>query len=142
MAQFQLGRPRGYINAGIDWLYTSARQGFSRAQQELGFVRKADKVEVPDHTEEAFRWFQSAAKQGDPISQGELGVAYFYGKKRISKDADRAFVETKKAADQGYNPAIYNLGYFTYYGVGTRVDQAAGERWIRKATQQGYTPPQ
>ena len=148
VAQFQLGRPSaargrgGYIAGDVEWLYRSARAGFSEAQRTLGLLHRDRAGDDPAQwTGEENQWFEGAARQSDPVSRNEIALSHFHGI-GSPKSLPLALAQVRRAAAQGYSPAMYNLGVFLYHGLGMPADQQAGRRWIEKATGRGYEPPQ
>lgn len=110
-------------------LLDSATQGYSDAQNRLGFEYDAQK-----NYAEAIKWYLKAAEQNNVKSFHNLSIKYYLGQ-GVEKDEKKAFDYAFKAANLGHIDAEYNLGIFYYRGIGVAADRNEGIKWIKKAAQ-------
>lgn len=121
------------------WYQRAAKQGYPRAQRNLGLMYGLGRgIQKDDY--KAFKWIQKAAKQGHAKAQNNLGAMYLKGK-GTQRDYRQAFKWLQKAAKQGNARAQYIVGVMYKNGEGTRKDKIKARKWLRKAAEQGYTGP-
>ena len=62
----------------VKWLRLAAKQGFAKAQYNLGVMYQQGQGVSQDY-KTAVKWYALAAEQGDAEAQFNLGVMYFEG---------------------------------------------------------------
>ena len=77
------GVPQDYEKA-IEWYTKSAKQGYTKAQFNLG-VMYAEGKGTPQGDKRAVHWFTESAEQGNADAQYYLGVMYAEGKGPYAK---------------------------------------------------------
>ena len=114
----------------IVWLQKSAEQGYSFAQNDLGYWYGKG-YGVGKDTEKAFYWYKKAAEQGNETALYNVAICYEKGL-GVQQSKSDAFYWYKKAADQGNKDALFELGKCYYYATGTSRDyQMAYEMFMK-----------
>jgi hypothetical protein len=116
-------------------LLAAARQGNSKAQNNLGYLYETGK-DVRQDDAEAVKWYRKAAEQGHAKAQYNLASHYSQGRgiPRDEKEAARWYLE---AARNGLGIAMTHLGVRYATGNGVGKDDAEAVKWYRKAAEQG-----
>ena len=124
----------------VKWVRKAAKQGFARAQYDLGLMYEFG-TGVERSNEKAAEWYLKAAEQGYARAQFWLGYMYEYGT-GVEQSYEKAAEWVQKAAEQGYADAQYNLGdrYRDGRGVEESFEKAA--EWVQKAAEQGLAVAQ
>ena len=117
-----------------EWYEKSSKQGYAKAQSELG-VMYLDGNGVKRDYKTAADLLTKAAMQGDVKAQYNLGYIYEHGY-GVKKDAAAAVKWYRKAAEQGHLFAQNNLGAMYHSGRGVEQDFAEAAKWYRKAAEQ------
>ena len=86
-------------NEAVKWLIKSAEQGYSKAQDVLGFCYWSGKGTNQDFVKAVY-WYQKAANQDNANAQRNLAVCYKNGQ-GVSKDMKCAVDWFKKSAENG-----------------------------------------
>lgn len=86
-------------NEAVKWLIKSAEQGYSKAQDVLGFCYWSGKGANQDFVKAVY-WYQKAANQDNANAQRNLAVCYQNGQ-GVSKDMKCAVEWFKKSAENG-----------------------------------------
>jgi len=155
LAQFKLGRfsteeillkeifgdsddPKDQMQKKIDWLVTSAVQGYAPAQVKLGNYYQHG-YEFRQNHQKAFEWYSKAAEQGYRRGQYYLGNCYYNGV-GTKRDPEEAVRWLRYAAEQGDSDAQFNLGliYHNEDNIkGVSINLAESIKWNLRAAEQG-----
>lgn len=117
----------------IVWLQKSAEQGYSSAQNNLGYWYMHG-YGVNKDLEQSFYWYKKAAEQGHKKALYNVAVCYEYGY-GVKKSESDAFYWYKKAADQGNKDALFELGKCYYYAIGPSRDYQMAYEMFMKAVE-------
>lgn len=88
------------------WFKQSARRGYIKAQNHLGYYYHNGKC-VERNYIDAFYWWKQAAKQGDAEAQYNLSVCYKNGD-GVEQDEHKAQMWYDRAVKSGYDKEITN----------------------------------
>ncbi len=119
-----------YATAIREWRLF-AKQGYAKAQNNLGFMYRSGKG-VPQGYAEAMNWYRKAARQGYATAQNNLGFIYRNGE-GVPKDYAEAVRWYRKAAEQGNAGAQNNLGTMYRNGLGVPQDYVQAHMWLNLA---------
>ena len=125
---------KDYQNS-LEWFQKAADQGYSNAQNFLGYMYENGYGVTQDYTK-AVELYQKAADQGLIIAQCNLGLMYANGY-GVTQDYDKAIKWYQKAANQGNARAQNNLGLMYQNGWGVTQDYVKAVELYRKAANQG-----
>jgi TPR repeat protein len=134
-AQGLPGTPRNDARA-YELFLKAASAGHSRAQLNLGILLLRGQG-VPRDLVQARAWLEKAAAGGDPQALYTLGRAMSEGSEQIPADPVRAADLFRRAAEQGHMLAAVRYGLALSEGVGVKRDQAAAQRWLILAKDNG-----
>lgn len=101
--------------------------GYSYFRGQNGFI-KSDK--------QAFRWWKMGADAGCEVCMLEVSLMYEHGE-GMRPNRKKAFLYVQKSARKDYLPAVCNLGYCYYWGIGTQRNFALAVDCFRKAIELG-----
>ena len=91
----------------IKWLAKAARQGYAKAQGQLGLLYQLGRC-VPQSDQKAMEYNELSARQGFAGAEHSLGLMFYLGQ-GIEKDWNKARDWWTRAASQGYQDASKNL---------------------------------
>lgn len=117
------------------WYTLSAKQGYYKAQTELGLLYRWGYYSIKVNPKKALKWFKLAAMQGDSAAQYSLGAMYLYGE-GTHKDYKEAIKWYTMAAKQGHMNAQSTLGHMYEKGQGTPQNKVKAYQWLSKAAKQ------
>ena len=133
------------------WMRQAAEAGLPEAQLELGVllvqdlpVKGNNAATSLEHDNESFYWILRAAKNGLPEAQIELAQLFVEGR-YVHKNPSTAFYWFKRAAKAGHPYAQYRVGTMLLDGevtngcVGSQGSQAEAVKWLKLASEQGWT---
>ena len=132
------------------WMRQAAEAGLPEAQLELGVLLVQDlpvggnKSSTLEHDNESFYWILRAAKNGLPEAQIELAQLFVEGR-YVHRNPSTAFYWFKRAAKAGHPYAQYRVGAMLLDGevtngcVGNQGSQAEAVKWLKLASEQGWT---
>lgn len=126
-----------YLKA-MHWYRTSAEQGHSAAQNDLGTMF-LNGIGMERNPEEAAKWYARAAVQGEASAQFNLGMRYATGT-GLQQDDEQAVLWFTKAAEQGDVEAIGELGTFYRFGRGVEQNYIAAAEFHVVAAMEGDIP--
>ena len=121
----------------IGWLKKSAKNGFDKAQHQLGLSYQYG-WHLKNNLDLAISWFLLAAKQQSLDSMSQLGFLYAQqGDQQRSKQwYSRVFEHRIHAVDSGNVPSMYTLGLMYQNAVGLVKDnRLAFKYYLMAATQ-------
>ena len=118
------------------WFEKSAKQGHSRAQQQLGMFYETGTDPCIRNIEKALDWYQKSADQGNIEAIFALGRLYTNGIDEKNPDMAKAFQYFLKAAESGHPEAQYRVGVALYYGKGIEIDKESAVLWLEKSASQ------
>lgn len=118
------------------WFEKSAKQGHSRAQQQLGMFYESGTDPCIRNIEKALDWYQKSADQGNIEAIFALGRLYTNGIDEKNPDMAKAFQYFLKAAESGHPEAQYRVGVALYYGKGIEIDKESAVLWLEKSASQ------
>lgn len=133
------------------WMRQAAEAGLPEAQLELGVILVQDlpvkvnnNASTLEHDNESFYWILRAAKNGLPEAQIELAQLFVEGR-FVHRNPSTAFYWFKRAAKAGHPYAQYRVGAMLLDGevtngcVGNQGSQAEAVKWLKLASEQGWT---
>lgn len=129
------------------WMRQAAEAGLPEAQLELGVLLVQDlpvNASTLEHDNESFYWILRAAKNGLPEAQIELAQLFVEGR-YVHRNPSTAFYWFKRAAKAGHPYAQYRVGTMLIDGeitngcVGSQGTQAEAVKWLKLASEQGWT---
>lgn len=118
------------------WFEKSAKQGFSRAQYQLGMFYESGTDPCLRNIEKALSWYEKAADQGCNDAIFAIGRLYTNGIDEKKPDMAKAFQYFQKAARAGHAEAQYRVGVSLYYGKGIEIDKESAMLWLEKSASQ------
>jgi len=126
-----------YDGVNIPEVKKQAEAGNAEAQSKLG-VLYASGVGMAQDKDEAVRWYIKSAEQGYALGQYNLAMMYLRGEGGLKEDPVKGRELLQKAADQWLASAQYDLAIACLYGVGGAQSRDEAEKWLRRASSQGY----
>lgn len=127
--------PRNPARA-VELFEKAAAQGHRRAQLNLGLIFLRGQG-VPRDVIQARAWLEKASADGDPYATYALGRAMAENAPPASADPTRAADLFRRAAEKGHMLAALRYGLALADGSGVKQDQAAAQRWLVQAQQNG-----
>ena len=126
------------------WFRMATEKGDAVAQVNLGRLLINEKLPLPDGSKdrrpqyaEGIQWIGKAADQGDPDARLAYGIILMRGDYESKPDPSKAVTYLKPLAEAGDLDAMNALGVMYESGNGLPKDEAAAERWLRKAAAGG-----
>ena len=119
----------------FDWYSRSAKQGFAKAQFNLGHMYILGQG-VDQDKSQGVDWQVKAAEQGLVEAQFEIGLRYLSGAV-LEPNLESGLDMLHKAANQRHAPAQKQLGTMYFQGVGVEKDLVQAHRWFRIAELNG-----
>jgi TPR repeat protein len=114
----------------LDRLRPLASQGNSEAQYALGTMLEEGRG-VPRDQSAALKLYQQSADAGFPFAQKKIGLFYYF-----SKQYDQAFAILRPLTQMGFRGEVSGaLAEMYRHGLGTPVNEAKAECWMRKTTE-------
>ncbi|MBU5227118.1 sel1 repeat family protein [Clostridium senegalense] len=107
--------------------------GFLDASYYLGLIHLDDRFEYFNY-EKAKEYFYISAIKGNSSAQNNLGALFL----NVYKDYEKAIKWFRLSAQSGEVKAQSNLGQIYYKGLGVEVDYIEAEKWLKKASINGY----
>ncbi len=132
------GVPRDLTEAA-KWYRKAADQGYSPAQNNLGWLYVEGGPGFAADPSEALNWLHKAADQEYAVAQSNLAEIYEKGRGVVA-DPARAHQWRRRAAESGYAQGQFNLGVAYQRGTGVPADPAVAADWYRKAAEQAFAP--
>ncbi len=115
-----------------------AGKGHTMAQHKLGYCYYHGRHGFSKELRRAFRWWKRAAANRHAASMFELSLMYEHGE-GIRCNRKKAFQYAEAAAAENHLRGVANLGYYHYWGIGTRRDYTAAVACFRRAIELGDT---
>ena len=126
------------------WFRMAAEKGDAVAQVNLGRLLVNEMLPLPDGSKdrlpqyaEGIEWIGKAADQGNPDACLAYGVILMRGDYRSKPNPSKATTYLTPLAEAGNLDAMNALGVMYESGNGVPKDEAASERWLRKAAMGG-----
>ncbi|NOT11054.1 MAG: sel1 repeat family protein [Methylococcaceae bacterium] len=123
----------------LNWLHIAAKQGYARAQCDLGEIYLLDLHEEQDYKKSMF-WFKKAAEQGYESAQWRLGRMYANGL-GVEQDYIQAVFLYRRVADY-CAWAQFSLSEMYQGGWDIEQDYEQAVLWCRKSAGSGYAEAQ
>lgn len=117
---------------GINWIRKAADRGESNAMYYLAMLVRDEKVSDIKPTR-AIALLRRAAERDSMNARFALAQAYEYGMFGLTRNHAVALDWYRRAADADVAAAIYELGYFAYYGKDQPRDLPAAAKFLRRA---------
>ncbi len=90
------------FSTSIDYLRQAAEEGYTKAQEQLGYLRSLKLGNIPPNYQEAIKWLGKAIEKNSTRAMCEL--AFMYGSGHgVEKSKEKQIEWYRKAADLG-NP--------------------------------------
>jgi TPR repeat protein len=119
------------FDQALDRLRPLAAQGNSEAQYALGTMLEAGRGVAQDKSA-ALKLYQQSADAGYPFAQKKIGLYYYF-----AKQYDQAFAMLRSLTQMGFRGEVSGaLAEMYRHGLGTPVDEAKAECWMRKTVEQ------
>ncbi len=83
--------------------------------------------------------YEEGARMGDPFASERLGFLYSQDLDGIGMDAGRSFDCFLQGAMGGSVSAMYMVGYMYLNGIGTEASKEEASKWLKMASDNGYT---
>lgn len=125
-----------FVNLAHRELKRMALRGNKSAMRLLGYSYFRGLKGFARNYRQAFRWWKMGADAGCKICMLEVSLMYEHGE-GIRPNRKKAFLYVRESACQDYLPAVCNLGYCYYWGIGTQRDFALAADCFRKAIELG-----
>ena len=116
----------------IKWFNSSAKQGFSKAQCDLGIILYRDNCWKNEDFSVAKKWLDLALEQGDPYAAYVLADMYVSGK-GVKVDYEKARNLYALGVENGFEPAYDMLAILYDKGWGGEPDKIAAEKLRERA---------
>lgn len=125
-----------FVNLAQSFLLKLARRGNIHAQIILGdsYYNGANGFDLDKR--QSIHWRQLAADKGDVRCMFNIAIMYGNGE-GIRKNPKKAVYYAGVAAEMGYAEAYGQLGYYHYWGIGTKKDDVAAVECFRKSIAMG-----
>lgn len=123
------------LNAGLQMLQTSAKNGYVPAMANLGVLYETGEY-LPKNYDEAFHWFGLAATNGNTYAELELGACYHYGLGTTTNLAMAANCYRLAAEHTNY-VGMKSYGYLLVNGIGVTPDVDTAKYWFTRAAKEG-----
>jgi len=153
----EMGDPDMQVNAGncymygdgvkqnyeeaATWYLAASQQDYAPGKRQLGYCY-LDGNGVPQDDREAYRWMHEAATAGDAEAQAYLGYWYEEGLCGLTQDISAAFKWYSKAALKKNPHSQHKMGQLTFWGDGTKRNEATAVTWYERAAEQGFARAQ
>jgi len=111
---------------------------FFKADPEVDFQMALRAETIEGNWQKAAWLYEKAAQRNHPKAEYFLALLYLKGRRGIDKDTKKGLALMIKSASQGFYKAQYLLSQMYLKGAGVRQNVAEGNRWMSKATGQGY----
>ena len=138
-SQYELGM-KGNGAKKIKYLQMAAKQGYAKAQYELGCAYELSGRGVKQNLHEAIQWYRKAAEQGHAMAQYRLGLCYALPDRGVEVNRREAIIWLRKAAEQQPLDRDFDilfcqkeLGFC--YALEQNLVEAV--KWFRKSAEQG-----
>src|ERR1019366_8620929 len=117
------------------WLEKAARQGYARAECELGVTLK-DGLDIAQDLPNGLRYLQSAARLGDAYAEDYLGR---FAESGLISDPSpsEAYMHYLKASEMGSAWGTYNVARMHEHGIGVDKSPTEALRWYMKVASIG-----
>ena len=109
-----------------------AHDGWLEAMLRVGWMLRFGQGVAAD-ADACERWYRAAAENGDPLALFYLGDLFWHQDKW-----SQAFLYMSRAAEQHDPPALYRLGTFHEWGVGTPKDFTKAKELYERAAELGH----
>lgn len=128
------------------WMLKMAENGNRVAQYELGnkyyLYNYNNNQGIEKDSDKAVQWYEKSAQQNYAPGQHMAGHMYTLKHvegKNLQPNIEKAIYWYQLAAQQEDAQAIFYLGCFKYFGIGTAKNQEEGEALILKASNKGFS---
>lgn len=116
-----------YVEA-VKWLERSAKQGYSKAQDVLGYCYWSGQG-VQQNYEKAVYWYKQAADQNNANAQRNLAICYKNGE-GVSKDMAKALEWYAKSAEYGNSDSQFTYANYLLKGKYIAKDSVEACFWL------------
>jgi len=129
----------GDIDKALMYYETAAELGYEVAQSNAAWLymnkcpSEACHVTAERAQDMAVKWLRLASDNGNHDARRMVGDALWYGNAADPQNIVGAIEQYRIAANGGDLQSAFNLAYATYYGIGTKRDNAAGVGIARDA---------
>jgi len=128
------------IDLSVKYMQLSADQGYSCAQNKLGYCFDSGEG-VEKDIGKAVEYYQLSAEQGYSRAQNNLGLCFEQGE-GVDRDLTKAFHYYQLSADQGNSDAQCNLGYCYKNGIGVEKDLDKAIQYYQLSADRGNSTAQ
>lgn len=118
---------QNYVEA-VKWLEKSAEQGYSKAQDGLGYCYRSGQG-VQRNYEKAVYWYKQAANQNNANAQRNLAICYKNGE-GVSKDMTKALEWFGKSAEHGNADSQFTYANYLLKGKYIAKDSIEACFWL------------
>jgi len=128
------------IDLSVKYMLLSADQGYSCAQNKLGYCFDSGEG-VEKDLDKAVEYYQLSAEQGYSRAQNNLGLCFEQGE-GVERDLMKAIEYYQLSADQGNSDAQCNLGYCYKNGIGVEKDLDKAIHYYQLSADRGNSTAQ